>query len=331
MYCAHCGSQLEARFKACPGCGKPVAAPATSAATSAAAQAVSAPARFSLRMRIAAACAVVALALVAVTLTNRLGTSYGPPEAANLDVIVAPGVVVEILPSAKSLAKARFDGFDVSPSGAIVALVDSQLVELASGEALFSTSSPVQSFAFIGDALAAIDADGNLAALEDGALRVIGKPPVEHARLAPSSEHTRLFFYRNEDGWLPDRPALAAMEKSSIRVLTGSTTAIGIAGGDAFQTLFATGNALFHVITPGRPSLVLTLPDPAQAIIGIGIAGTATYFSTAHAVYALQDDIVIPIVLGLGGELRVSEGAVYVLDARQRRIYRITVANGRPS
>lgn len=324
MYCTHCETQLEPGFKMCPGCGNPIVADGPSVPPTAR--------RFSRRFLVTASCTAVAVIALAVILTKLLATSsYGPSAAANLEITAAPDISVEILPSAKSLAKARFDTFDVSPSGAIVVLMEAKLVDMASGQDLFTSPNPVQSFAFVGDALAAIDADGNLAAFEDGGLHVIGKPPVDHARLAPSSDHTRLFFHRNENGWLPESPALASMENSSITVLTGSISAIEAAGGDAYQTIFSAKNALFQIMTPGRPSLILALPDPTQTILGVAIAGTATYFSTDRAVYAFEDGIIVPLVLGLGGELRVSDGAVYVLDARQRRIYRIAVENRRAS
>ncbi|MCE5278388.1 MAG: zinc ribbon domain-containing protein [Planctomycetaceae bacterium] len=321
MDCTHCGTQLEPGFKWCPGCGQSTAP--TELAVPAA------PRRFSRWVFLAVAATAVGVIALVLTLTRSpVPLDYGPAEAANLELTTAPGLLVEILPSAKSLAKTRFEAFDVSPSGVIIVRVDSRLLDMASGEELFTTPNPVQSFAFVGDALTAIDADGNLASFEEGTLHRIGKPPVEHASLAPASDHSRLFFYRNEEGWLSDSPALAAMKQSSIKVLTGSPNAITAVGGDAYQTLFATKNALFQVLTPGRPSLVLALPDPTQTILGVGIAGTATYFSTERAVYAYQDGIIVPLVLGLGGELRVRGGDVYVLDARQRRIYRIAPIKG---
>lgn len=322
--CTQCGSQLDSNFKWCPGCGA-----STAAAGPTVPPVIPATHRFSRRVLMSAAVTSVIVIALALILTQPFSPfAYGPAEAANLEITTPPSVTVEILPSARSLAKNQFDAFDVSPSGFVIVRVDSKLIDMVSGDELFTTPIPVQSFAFVDDALVAIDAEGNLAAFEDGTLRVIGKSPVKHATLAPTSDHTRVYFYRNEDGWLPNSPALAVLKKSTVEVLTGSPSAITAVGGNAFQTLFATENALFQVLAPGRPSLVLALPDETETILGVAIAGTAIYFSTERAVYAFQDGVVVPLVLGLGGEIRVIGSDVYVLDARQRRIYRIGLDKG---
>lgn len=253
--------------------------------------------------------------------------SYGPAEAEKLDLIVAPDVSVEILPSAKSLARSRFEAFDVSSNGAVIVSTGSRVVDMDSGEDLFTSGESVRSFAFVGEALAVINAGGQLGYYEDGRLHLVGEPPVLGARLAASSDRTRLFFCRGTYDADGEMPALVSMrEGSTPEVLTGYYSAIKTVGGDSFRTLFSDRNALFQVITPGRPSLVLMLPDLAQTITGIVVGGTAVYFATERAVYALDDGIAVPLVIGLGGDLRVVGEALYVLEPKQGRVYRIVIS-----
>ncbi|MGH8498872.1 MAG: hypothetical protein ACRERV_08725, partial [Methylococcales bacterium] len=75
----------------------------------------------------------------------------------------------------------------------------------------------------------------------------------------------------------------------------------------------------------GQPSLLLALPDKQQLIRGLAAAGDALYFSTEKAVYLLDNDIALPLVIGIGGELRMSGADVYVLDSKNGRVYRMAV------
>lgn len=252
--------------------------------------------------------------------------SYGPREAEAFDLIVAPDVTVQILPSAASLAAARFEAFDVSPSGAVIVSTGSRVVDMESGEDVFKSREAIKSFAFVGGSLAVIDARGQLGFYEAGGVHLVGEPPIPEARLTASSDRTRLFFRRgsyNADGEIP---ALMSMRKGSTpEVLTGSYSPISAVGGDSFQTLYSDRNALFQVITPGHPSLMFVLPDPAQTVTGIGVAGTAVYFATEQAVYALDEGLAVPLVIGLGGDLRIVGEALYILEPKHGRVYRIAL------
>lgn len=257
--------------------------------------------------------------------------SYGPPEAAKIDVTVSPDVSIEIVPSAKSLANARFSAFDVSRNGLVVVDTGSAVVDMVSGEPVFTSGETVRSFAFVGDGLAVIDGAGKFGYYADeGRVRVVGDPPVPEADLAAASDGSRLYFLRGTADGEGSTPAIVALAAgaSSPKVLTGSHEPIGAVGGDSFQTYFSVENSLFQLTTPGKPSLVMTLPEPTQVITGIAVGGGAVYFATKDAVYTLGEGIALPLAVGLGGDIRIVGSSLYVLEPDQRRIYRIALAEG---
>lgn len=248
-------------------------------------------------------------------------------EAERIEVTVAPGVSVEALPTARSLAKARFAAFDAAPNGAIVVSVGSRLFDMANGDDVFAGQVPVQSFAFVGEALAVIDDSGRLGAYDDGRLQVLGEPPMIGARLVAASDRSRLFFLRKEYDGEANSPALVVMgEGMAPETLAGSFDPVGAVGGDAIQTYYSVGGALFQAIDRANSTLTLVLPDPQDTITGIAVAGGAVYFATKRAIYTLEEGIALPLVIGLGGDLRFLPDGLYVLSAANGRLYRLVVA-----
>lgn len=252
--------------------------------------------------------------------------SFGPDEASRLDLTLAPGVVVQIIPSARSLAEARFDEFDISPAGAIFVTEGSRLLDMMTGDDVFLGGDRVRSFAFAGDTLAAIDANGRLGYFDEGRFQLVNKDAFADAELSPSSDHTRIFLSRGSVDHDAMAPALISISDGKApETLTGSIEPIDAVGGDSFLTYYSVGDALFQLIAPGEPRLMLVLPDPDRTIVGIAAGGGAVYFSTADAVYTIGDGLALPLVLGLGGELRLSNGRLYVLSTEHGRVYSITL------
>lgn len=251
--------------------------------------------------------------------------------AESVDLIVAPGVSVDLMPAAKSLDGARFTGFDVAPNGAIVVSTETatagRVVDMANGEAVFTDGTAITSFAFVAGELAAVDSGGRLGVPSGGRFQPVDDAPVPGFRLGASSDGSRLFFLRTDYDGEGDVPALlSVVEGAAPEVLTGSFDPLKAVGGDALQTYFSLGGALFELFEPGRSALLFALPDASQSIVGIGASGGALYFATERAVYTLVDQIVLPLVIGIGGDLRILGSDLYVLDSRQARVYRIALS-----
>ncbi len=254
--------------------------------------------------------------------------AFGPPELEERDLTLAPGIQVEILSSAGSLRESRFDAFDVSPDGEVLVLIGTRLVALHSGEEVFTEDVAVQSFAFAQDVLAITNMQNELGFLAQGRFELAGPAPMPTCRLRPTTDHTRLLFLRSDYDSNTGQPALMAMHSGQEPIaLTGSNSPLTTAGGDVLQTYFSEKGSLFRLLTTDLPSMVFMLPEEDVSITGICVAGSTLYFSTEKAVYVLEEGIAIPLVLGAGGDLRLVEGALYVLDSASGRALRIMLTH----
>lgn len=250
---------------------------------------------------------------------------YGPDEARDIQLTLAKGVTVEIMPSAASLASLRFEHFDLTASGAVLVGSGGQIFDMMSGEALASGAN-VRSFAITQEALAVVGSDGRLGHFDGQSIQYVAPAPVPEAEMTSSSDGTLLFLHRtgaDDSGWTPALVSVAPGRAP--QVLTGSFEPVGAVGGDAITTYFAVGNALYQIVAPGRPNLVLILPRQEDAILGIASGSGATYFSTARGIYLVTDDFALPLVLGIGGRLRIHGADLYVLSQAHGRVYRIVL------
>ena len=255
--------------------------------------------------------------------------SHGPPAAEALDLTLAPGLEVEILPSHGDLAGVRFQAFDVSRDGAVLVHTGHRLVDLTGGEDVLPGGRAPGSFAFQGEGLAVVDGDNQIRHLQAGVYELVGPAPVPSARLAPASDGAGLYVVRGSrdpDGAVP--AIVLVREDAAAEALTGSYAPVRAVGGDGAQTVYAVGHALYQVVHPGSPSLLLALPEASGDILGVAVSEGAVYFATARAIYALGDGLAVPLVLGLGGDLRAVGSALYVLGAEHGRVYRVTLRGG---
>ena len=276
--------------------------------------------------RITEAVGFAALALIGGGLLLTLFESehsYGPSAARDIRLTVAQGVSVEVVPSAASLAAHRFTHFDITPSGAILVGDGRQIFDMASGDAL-GGEVEVKSFAATAEALAVFRSDNRLGYFDGQAVRDIAPTPIADAAMVASSDRSRLFLYRTWPDDAGSTPALVSYaDGQAPQLLAGSFEAIGSVGGDAFVTYFSVENALYQVVSSGRPNIIVMLPRREDTILGIASAAGATYFSTTRGVYLLTDELAVPVVLGLGGQLRVHGADLYVLSAAHGRVYRV--------
>ncbi|HEX6376700.1 MAG TPA: hypothetical protein VFZ91_13390 [Allosphingosinicella sp.] len=252
--------------------------------------------------------------------------SYGPAHAREPALILAPGVSVEILPSAASLGNASFDRFDISKEGVVVVREGARLVDMASGEALIEGRDHFSGFAFAGDGLALVNYDGDLGYYDGAGFRYVGRLPFVDADLAGSNDRSRLLIHRLVADPSGRTPAIIAVrEGRAARALSGSRDPIDIVADDGSQAYYAVGSALYRLARPGRPELLLTLPGEGQHIVGIAAADGALYFSTTRTVYFLADGLVLPLAIGIGGRLRLHGPDLYVLHSTSGRVFRIAL------
>ena len=255
---------------------------------------------------------------------------YGPAPAAKLRVTHAAGIRVELLPSHRSLINSRFDEFDISPNGGIAVRVGSVLYDMMSGERLLRAADGVVSFAFVDDSLVVVTESWQLAYMSEDGPKDVGASLVRPARIKTTEDGTRLLVFEGS------RRLAANDTKGQLlyrlppegesQLLAASSEPILAAAGDDVSTYFSVGRSLFALTEPGRPLLVLDMPHRSDRIVGIAFSPLTVYFSTEDTVSVLRDKLVLPVVIGLGGQLRLRADGLYVLDARQRRLYRVVAA-----
>jgi hypothetical protein len=248
---------------------------------------------------------------------------YGPADVSSIKVTKAPGVSVEVLPVHRSLAEKRLACFDVAADGAIVVLADGILYDVASGERLNKGGPDVRRLALTSGTIAVVTADNKLALWEDGRITPVGPSPVRRGDLAAAGDGRVLLFGSAKDG----RHALLALRPGGrTQVLAGSPVRITAAAADKRQTWFAAEESLFQLLEPGRPLLVLDMPEPDDHIVGLALHGGTVYFSTRDAVYVLKGALALPLAIGIGGRLRATDSGIVVLDYARGHLYRVVAA-----
>ena len=73
---------------------------------------------------------------------------------------------------------------------------------------------------------------------------------------------------------------------------------------------------------------IAILPDKSdEPIVGLADLNGRLIFSTPQSIFTIQNDMVLPLVDGLGGALFESPGGLIVHDAKTLRIFRLQGAN----
>lgn len=248
--------------------------------------------------------------------------SFGPADAREVDLTVAPGISVELLPSSEALGSRRFEQFDVSPEGAVIVIDDGRVYDMLSGTRLTDESTEARSLAFVGGALAVTTRQGALGYDNGSGFERVADAPWIETGLAPSTSRTTLLLYRErDDGGSGDTSIFAMARGGKPEPVAASARGVRTVAGDLARFYFSNGARLYRV-EGGEPELMFAPPD-RQPILGIAAAGDGVYFATQHAVYALSGDLVVPLVLGIGGPLRLYGSELYVLAQRQGRVFRL--------
>jgi hypothetical protein len=285
-------------------------------------------------LAVVAATPAAALALcVGLIWHVRSQPAYGPAEACAGELTLAPGVRVEILPAHRSLQKARFLDFDVSPDGAIVVRVEDGLRDMAGGRRLGpgpgQGGAEVVSMAFAGPGLAVVTGDRRAGYWDDQGFAPVDLPGFTPAAVFANGAQDRLYL-ASDRGWSEGaRWGLYSLtEGQPLRAETGSPAEITAATGDEVSTIFAAGGGLFRLLAPGQPVMLLKLPEGGE-IVGLASVGGTVYFATRENTYALGRDMAVPVVLGLGGRLRYTPDGLLVLDNRRGRVFRIVIGQAK--
>jgi len=256
--------------------------------------------------------------------------SYGPREAEEGTFTLAPQVTVELLPSHYSLRDAAFTDFDISPQGAIVVNRTGQLYDLGGGGKLGperkAGDGGVASLAFVGGGLvvsydfARAEHPSGLAYFRDDQFVPLDLEGVTATAVAANQRGDRLYVADHHQLY-------SLVEGQALQAECGSPEDITAITGDDVSCVFAAHGAVFRLIAPGEPLILVKLPE-MEDIVGLAATNETIYFATTRNVYVLRDGAAMPLAIGLGGKLHLRPDGLYVLDALHGRVYRLVV--GKP-
>jgi|GEM_PF-6675693 hypothetical protein len=272
---------------------------------------------------IAGAAIFALLAVLAVAdLIMLRGSRHGRERYDDLQVTVAPTVNLQSLPWSDQLPKAGADQFAVSPSGSLVVRIGSRLYDFADGAKLISgNENEIQSFAFVNGALAVITNSGHLGYVSDESVVDVGKVPQGTSRMSGSDNSDQLFFY----GGASNYSLLSLADDGDPHLLASSPEMIEVVAGNRNRHVFSIGSSLFVQSDADKPVMLLDFPD--AKIAGVAFNGDTIYCATNKGIYQLEGALAVPLVLGMGGQLRLTPDGMFVLNSENGRIYRLVFTN----
>jgi hypothetical protein len=215
--------------------------------------------------------------------------------------------------------------------GALVGIVDGQVRDLLTGQSLQDpkTDRVVQMTASP-HGLLLLTATGQLATLDKGQLK-LGQQWINPAlHLAPAETKTPSVWVYS--GTVFELQPLAGgngtvLSRSGADPDAGPITALAPTAGGAM--LMATGRRIERFAPrediAGSWSIapVLSLPESGRDIIGLVDHQGRLLFATEECVYELRGDVVLPLVVGIGGPLTSWRGGVLVCDQRSGRLFHL--------
>ncbi|MEI7767582.1 MAG: hypothetical protein WCJ97_09125 [Phycisphaerae bacterium] len=216
-------------------------------------------------------------------------------------------------------------------TGALLGIVDGQVRDLLTGKSLQDPKSQrVVHMTASPHGLLLLTGTGQLATLDKGQM-ILGKrwlnPTV---RLVPAEVKTPSVWAYSDVGFVLQPLAGGngtVMSRSGADAAAGPLTALTPTAGGAM--LMASGRHIERfapredmegswIIAP-----VLSLPESGHAIIGLLDHQGRLLFATEECVYELRGDVVLPLVVGIGGPLTSWRGGVLVCDQRSGRLFHL--------
>lgn len=270
------------------------------------------------------------------------------------DIALTPLAICPLPTSAKPLGPITIRGdfkiAEISPPGAssskriaclatngssIVGVIDGVAIDLASGKPLHAaTDAPVINAAYGDTGLLLITPDAAVCRIEDRKLVPIQwmvDPTVQVFPVYPGTSGPGLWTF---GGILFDGLQIRELNPNSVPTNMAfnfsGLTALAPTSAQDNGLLLARGRRIDRVtwswLEPQWPlQPVLSLPDdPKAPIIGLADVGGHLFFSTPDSIFTVQDNLVLPIVDGIGGRLFAYKSGLLVHDAATGRVLQIT-------
>jgi hypothetical protein len=235
---------------------------------------------------------------------------------------VRPGVEISEITLTGALAGKTVESLAAGDAGIIV-VADGAAYALSSGERLHDPGPGVTSAALASDGLFLLTRQATCATL-DGRKIVLGPSvgdPTFRAWAPRDGGTVYLVGGRFNSGLFQVTP-------EGLREILPAVPEVTGLGNSKEGLLVARGRTLDRMtVVNGSAKLDALLVLPAgPSVIGLHDAGGPLVFATESAVYMLADNIVMPLVHGVGGTLYPCKGGILLHDRASRRLFRLTSA-----
>lgn len=243
-------------------------------------------------------------------------------EFSDLSITAAPFAHAESVPWNPKLPDSSVDGFDVSPDGYLVLSINGMLYDAATGKPLTDfTGNSIGSVAFVDGSVVGITFDMNIGYLNEQGFQIVGVAPFISRRIQGMTDGRGAFLMQD----LTPFGLAVVHPDGSTEALTGAADKIIAVAGTESRHVFAVGDELYVQDGTSTPLLLLKTGD--KEITGVALDSGAIYFSTIKGIYIVHGAVALPVVLGLGGSLRMYNHSLVVLNAANNRIYRVTLGS----
>lgn len=139
--------------------------------------------------------------------------------------------------------------------------------------------------------------------------------------MSGSDNSDQLFFY----GGASNYSLLSLADDGDPHLLASSPEMIEVVAGNRNRHVFSIGSSLFVQSDADKPVMLLDFPD--AKIAGVAFNGDTIYCATNKGIYQLEGALAVPLVLGMGGQLRLTPDGMFVLNSENGRIYRLVFMN----
>lgn len=245
---------------------------------------------------------------------------FGPVSLAGSKFTLAPGVTLNALPGNRALVRHEIRDYAIDAKGGMVVRTKSGIFDLTSGQQigphLYEVEDQIDSMAVVDPGSLVVTASyQGLGTWTDRGFEPL-LPEFNAISVFAGGTASQLFLTRKEydsDTATATDGLYSLAEGQALKAEAGSPQQITAVTTDEVSTLFATGGAIFRLIASGQPVMLMRMPD-SEPVVGLASIDGAVYFSTRENLYALGQDVAVPIVLGLGGKMSPAPGGLIVLD-----------------
>jgi hypothetical protein len=217
-------------------------------------------------------------------------------------------------------------GAVVFKSGGIIRIADPARAPLPQTFTVAFSTMP-DSFALDARGTLMTAADGYFGAVDPNDAVLAAVPlPLAESRLAPSVHEGATYAFGSHD---VIHRAYRFIDDGSFQLLLDAPEPIVAVADDASNIYAATATAIVR-LKAGEADVLFRAPaDFAGPIRSITVTEEGiVFFATDARVYALLGDQAISIVNNAGGNLRIRNGTLYVLDPQRRLLFTLRPASG---